>query len=804
LRLRHRSATIEVEIMSTVLMLHFGRRSRFSQALAILSALVLFVPSVLHAQRVTLAMRAADTTTAADAGPVPASQPMQLTLRLALAADRSAALDQLLATQIKPQSPAYHQWLTPQQFAAQFGATDDQIAATTAWLQSQGLSVGSVSPARTRITISGTAGQVQNAFAVTLHRYQLANTLYVANSNQPSLPSEVAPLIAGVSGLNELPAASPLILADPTIATRTRSPNQTQTQTADPYLATASAIDANASPILTFNTTDCSSDFTQSDYDAYHDLFRQANAQGITILATSSCGARGSGSFPASLGEVTALAINPETAPFTPIAPRPAWQSAPGLPADANRYEPDLSTTSIAAFAQTINTIVLQTAARQGNINAILYSLAPTPNLYTQPDATAATEPGTWELATGLGVIDLSTLLKVYPRATGAAQTVTTLAATAYSITVGQSVTFSSTVTPSASGNSGTPTGTITFTSNLGAIGSAAISNGAASLTANLGAGTYTVLANYSGDSNFAASSSTGSTITVKATPGINVTSNISNISGTLAGTNVIVTATVFASASSTVAPTGTVTFLDTYNGNVIQLGTGSLVPNGPTQSVATYSSTNLPAGAHSVYAVYAGDTNFNSVTSTPTALSLADYNVTMVPQTLTVNLGKNGQVVMLVGAVGGFTGTVTFGCTPPANTETNCSFSPTSLNGSGSTTMTVTTTAPVAASAMRRAGLTRPRQNLWNVSSGAVLALLVCCLSPRRRRLIPALLLLLCSVTLVSSVGCTAPPSQSTTPTTPADPGSPLGTQFFTVTTAGTNGVSTVRHNYQYQVTIQ
>ena len=69
---------------------------------------------------------------------------------------------------------------------------------------------------------------------------------------------------------------------------------------------------------------------TQSDYDAYHDLFRQANAQGITVLATSECGARGTGSFPASLAEVTALAISPETAPFTPIAPRPAWQSAPG------------------------------------------------------------------------------------------------------------------------------------------------------------------------------------------------------------------------------------------------------------------------------------------------------------------------------------------------------------------------------------------------------------------------------------------------------------------------------------------
>jgi hypothetical protein len=40
--------------------------------------------------------------------------------------------------------------------------------------------------------------------------------------------------------------------------------------------------------------------------------------------------------------------------------------------------------------------------------------------------------------------------------------------------------------------------------------------------------------------------------------------------------------------------------------------------------------------------------------------------------------------------------------------------------------------------------------------------------------------------------------------PTTPTDPGTPLGTQSFTITTAGTDGVNTARHDYQYQVTIQ
>jgi trimeric autotransporter adhesin len=793
--------------MSILSMLHFARRSFFSRSLAVLSLPVLSFPVTVLAQRVTLAVRTVDRTAAVDAGAVPDSQPIQLTVRLALAVDRSAALDQLLTNQTTPQSPAYHRWVTPQEFAVQFGATDDQVAAATAWLQSQGLSIDAVSAARTRMTVSGTAAQVQNAFAVTLRRYQVANALYIANSTQPSLPPEAAGLIAGVSGLNDLPTAAPAAVASVSAATsRTRPANAGQS--ADPYLTSASAIDANTTPILTINTADCSTDFAQLDYDAYHDLFRQANAQGITVLATTGCGTRGTGSFPASLAEVTAVAVNPVTAPFNPIAPRPAWQSALGLPADASRYEPDLTTTSISAFAQTISSIVQQTGTRQGNINAVLYSLAPTPGLYTQPDATASTAPGTWESATGLGVVNLSTLLKVYPRSIGATSTTTTLTASSSAIAYGQSITFTSVITPSTTINNATPTGTVTFTSNLGTLGSAVVNSGAASVAdGNLNAGSYTVVANYSGDSNYAASSSVASQFTVgKLSSGISLTSNVTNSPGMFAGTDVVFTTTVFASSAGAITPSGTVTFFDNYNGAAVQLGSGNLTANGLSQSITTFSTISLAAGTHSVYAVYSGDTYFAIASSSPIALAFSDYNLTMVPQTLTINRGKSGQAVVLIGAIAGFNGTVTFGCTPPANTETTCSFSPASLSGGGSTTMTITTTAPTApvTGSLRRGAVEDLRRNIGSAASGTVLALLLCCLSPRRRRLVPTLLILLCTAGLASSVGCTPGTVSSTTTTTPSDPGSPLGTQMFAITTAGSNGVNTVRHNYQYQVTIQ
>ena len=107
---------------------------RVRLALSSVEAAVLFFgmfASASHAQRRVVAARMIDATNevadSTDTGAVPVSQPMHLTLRLAPTPERQAALDQLLAAQTTPSSPTYHHWLTPQQFAATYGATDEQI-----------------------------------------------------------------------------------------------------------------------------------------------------------------------------------------------------------------------------------------------------------------------------------------------------------------------------------------------------------------------------------------------------------------------------------------------------------------------------------------------------------------------------------------------------------------------------------------------------------------------------------------------------------------------------------------------------
>ena len=75
-----------------------------------------------------------------DQGPVDPSTPIpHAVLGLKLTSSQQSDLEQLLAAQRNPASPDYHRWLTPDQFAARFGASPSDIDRTTAWLRSQGL-----------------------------------------------------------------------------------------------------------------------------------------------------------------------------------------------------------------------------------------------------------------------------------------------------------------------------------------------------------------------------------------------------------------------------------------------------------------------------------------------------------------------------------------------------------------------------------------------------------------------------------------------------------------------------------------
>src|SRR5271170_8296672 len=107
-----------------------------------------------------------------DQGAAPGSLAMdRMMLVLKTTPAQGAALETLLAQQQDRSSPNYHKWLTPQEFGAQFGASDADIQKITSWLQSQGFQVENVANGRNVIQFSGNAALVQAAFHTTIHKY---------------------------------------------------------------------------------------------------------------------------------------------------------------------------------------------------------------------------------------------------------------------------------------------------------------------------------------------------------------------------------------------------------------------------------------------------------------------------------------------------------------------------------------------------------------------------------------------------------------------------------------------------------
>ena len=133
----------------------------------------------------------------------PATPIAGMTLWLMPTPEQQAELNALVKAQQTPGSPEYHQWLTPAEFANNFGLSPADIAKIEKWLQSQGFNVDRVANSRLSITFSGTAGQVESAFQTEMHHYLVNGETHFANSTNISIPSALAGIVRGVGNLND-------------------------------------------------------------------------------------------------------------------------------------------------------------------------------------------------------------------------------------------------------------------------------------------------------------------------------------------------------------------------------------------------------------------------------------------------------------------------------------------------------------------------------------------------------------------------------------------------------------------------
>ena len=142
-----------------------------------------------------------------DQGAAATSLPLhRMLLVLKRSQEQEATLDSLLDEQQDASSPNYHKWLTPEQFGAQFGPSQQDVQIITAWLQSHGFVVTGVSKGGILIEFSGSASQVQTAFHTSIHTYAMAGKTYYANSQDPQIPTALSSVVAGVRSLHNFPA----------------------------------------------------------------------------------------------------------------------------------------------------------------------------------------------------------------------------------------------------------------------------------------------------------------------------------------------------------------------------------------------------------------------------------------------------------------------------------------------------------------------------------------------------------------------------------------------------------------------
>ncbi|HEY4389407.1 MAG TPA: S53 family peptidase, partial [Ktedonobacteraceae bacterium] len=144
-----------------------------------------------------------------------ASAQQQLKLSIALQLRNQAQLTTLLHDMYTPQSSLYHHFLSPQQFAAQFGPTSAQIQQVVTYLRSQGLTVNTVASNGLFINASADAATVEAAFQVKINQYRLGPRTFYANATAPLLPASIASLILSIGGMDNSVQMHPLFQRAP-------------------------------------------------------------------------------------------------------------------------------------------------------------------------------------------------------------------------------------------------------------------------------------------------------------------------------------------------------------------------------------------------------------------------------------------------------------------------------------------------------------------------------------------------------------------------------------------------------------
>jgi subtilase family serine protease len=154
-------------------------------------------------------------------GAVAGSQ--RLTIQVWLKPRLAAA--QSYATAVStPGNRLYHHYLSPDAYGVRFGATVKAASAVEKWLTGQGFTDVHASGQRAYVRATGTVSEIDAALHTTLKLYASSKSVNAgpyqlrANSTPVKVPASLAPVVLGVTGLDNAAPIVPIIRPNPDVS----------------------------------------------------------------------------------------------------------------------------------------------------------------------------------------------------------------------------------------------------------------------------------------------------------------------------------------------------------------------------------------------------------------------------------------------------------------------------------------------------------------------------------------------------------------------------------------------------------
>lgn len=127
-----------------------------------------------------------------------------ITLALGLKLRNTDNLATYLRQVSDPKSLFYHHYLNASSFAAQYGPLPASEATVANFLRSYGFKITAAYANHLLVDAVGTVAQAEQAFQVQINNYRADNgRQFYANAAAPTLPTNVAPIVASISGLDD-------------------------------------------------------------------------------------------------------------------------------------------------------------------------------------------------------------------------------------------------------------------------------------------------------------------------------------------------------------------------------------------------------------------------------------------------------------------------------------------------------------------------------------------------------------------------------------------------------------------------